>query len=230
MKVICESNREIAETPLINEIGVMPVLDIEECSDSESYLKSKQALASGRSLIFLGKDHLSSKKPIKAFAESFSNPGVVIFDAHPDAEDENDLVQFLASSGLVQPKNILLVGTRSWTKQDLNFLQERRIKRYSMKEITMEGISEVCDVVMSVAKDFGALYISIDLDCADPSCAPAVDAPAAGGFSARELVYFIQRLRLLKNFKAADIMGLLQKKDQSRITLHLARKLLSELC
>ena len=62
-----------------------------------------------------------------------------------------------------------------------------------------EKIGEICDSIMYVAKNFGALYISVDIDVLDPAFAPGTGYKEAGGMSTRELLYFLQRLRKLKN-------------------------------
>ena len=90
-----------------------------------------------------------------------------------------------------------------------------------MHSIAMESLANVCDGVMESANHWPACYVSISLDVLDPAFAK-VDKPSPGGLSTRDLIYFIQRLRLLRNFLAADIVDFQQSPD-------IANKLLSEL-
>lgn len=215
---------------IINESGNLTLIEQEEVAAAGLCQKSIAHFQSGIPLLFTFSDHLDAGHAIASFAKSFSNPGVVLFDAHPDSESDDDILPSLVLGGLVKPQNILVVGVRSWKKQEIEFLRNHKIKHYSMKEISMEGSEDVCDAVMSVAKDFGALHISIDLDVIDPAFAPAVDSPSPGGMQSRELLYFIQRLKMLKNIKSADVSNFVKCKDSAGITSLAAAKILSELC
>lgn len=73
---------------------------------------------------------------------------------------------------------------------------------FSMREISLECLRETSDSAMSVARQWPSLHISINADVLD-----SLENP--GGLSVRELITFIQRLRLLKNYRSADIHGAL---------------------
>ena len=103
------------------------------------------------------------------------------------------------------------------------------MKYYTMNEITTEGKDVVCDAIMAAAKDFGALYLSIDIDSVDAAFAPGTGYPEPGGLTSRELLYFIQRIKLLKNLKASDIVEVNPEKDVNGITSKLAAKIVVEL-
>ncbi|MFH0978533.1 MAG: arginase family protein [Candidatus Woesearchaeota archaeon] len=177
--------------------------------------------------VFVGKDHTLTARAFQLFSKNFSKPGIIMFDAHLDLI-ENKTVRTLIDTLKVPPENILVVGARSIRAAELASLRQTRLKVYPMREIISEGIQNVCDSVMSVAKNFGALFVSIDLDVVDPIFAPAVLAKEPAGMSSRELIYFIQRLKLLRNLKAFDVMGFLPEKDTQEITLKLLVKIVQE--
>jgi agmatinase len=231
----------VSALPKLNEAGNSVVFSEDGVAgdgeaavlDERIFVKAKSVFDSDSFSVFVGGDHGITYGIMKAFAK-FENAGIVIFDAHPDCSSSfktshEDLVLALVNERIVKPENIILVGTRSWTKEELAFVKEKNIKYYSMQEISREGKDDVCDAVMSVAKNFGALYISIDMDVVDPAFAPGVSVAEAGGLSARELIYFIQRLKLLKNFKAADVCEVNIQKDNG-MTVKLAGKVVGELC
>lgn len=185
-------------------------------------------------LILLGGDHSITYSAFKAFAQKFKDSGLVIFDAHPDCENyfkpptHEDFVNVLVKDGVVSKNNIIIIGIRNWDKNEYNFLKNNKIKHFTMKEIFEEGVREICDAVMSVAKNFGALYISIDIDVVDPAFAPGTGYIEPGGLSSRELLYFLSRLKKLNNFKMMDIVEINPKKDVNNITSKLGAKLLVE--
>ena len=96
-----------------------------------------------------------------------------------------------------------------------------------MKEIAIDGKRDVCDSIMSVARNGKSLFLSINLNVLDPAFAPDVISQKPGGLTTRQLIYFIQRIRLLKNFKTADITGI--KKEAEEKTIKTAEKLIVEL-
>lgn len=215
----------------VDEVRVVPK-NIEETNDN-IYKKAKEAMQ--EKPLFVGGDHSVSYPLIKAFSESFDNPGVIIFDAHPDAENDfnpptqEDNLIAIVKENLIKRENIILVGVRNWHANEIKFLKDNKIKYYSMKEITFEGVHNVCDAVMAAAKDFGALYISIDIDVVDPAFAPGTGWREPGGLTSRELLYFLQRLKLLKNLKATDLVEVNPKKDSNELTVKLGAKILVEL-
>jgi len=203
----------------------------------------------------VGGDHFISNPSFKAFASNFKNAGIVgerneanltakrsgaglvVFDAHPDLMPEmkgsvthEDWLRELITSETVAADNIIIVGARATAKEELKFIREQGIKNFPMKEIAAEGIESVCDAVMAAAREFGALYISVDIDAVDPAFAPGTGYIEPGGLTSRELLYFLQRLKLLKNFKAMDVVEVNPPKDVNEMTSKLAAKILVEMC
>lgn len=186
-------------------------------------------------LILLGGDHSITFSAFSAFSKKFQNPGLVIFDAHPDCENyfkpptHEDFVNVLIKDNIVNKNNIILIGIRNWDKNEFDFIKKNKIKHFTMKEIFEEGARDVCDAVMSVARNFGALYVSVDIDAADPAFAPGTGYIEPGGLTSRELLYFLSRLKKLNNLKMVDIVEINPKKDINNLTTKLGAKILVEM-
>ena len=185
--------------------------------------------------LLLGGDHSVTYPSFKAFAAQFKNAGLIMFDAHPDsmqpfsAPTHENFLRTLIEEGILKPQNIVLVGIRNWDKEEYKFLKDKNIKYFSMKEISYEGIQTVCDAVMAAAKDWDALYLSIDIDVVDAAFVPGTGYPEVGGLTSRELLYFVHRIKNLKNLKASDIVEVNPPKDINDVTSLLAAKLAIEL-
>ena len=185
--------------------------------------------------VLLGGDHSMTYPALKAFSEAYKEPGFIVFDAHPDLENNfeppthEDWLRVLIEKGLVKKENVILVGTRHMHHNETDFIKTNKLKLFTMKEVSMEGLSEVCDSIMSVARQFGALYLSIDIDVLDPAFAPGTGHTEPGGLTTRELLYFVHRLKNLKNLKMADIVEINPKKDLNDMTSKIGAKLLVEL-
>jgi len=188
----------------------------------------------GKSVI-LGGDHSISYASVKGFAKKHQNFGLVVFDAHPDMMQDKILTHEswlfkLINEGIVKAENVVLVGVRNIFKTELDFLKNNNIKYFCMREISFDGKQEVCDAIMSVVRRWKSAYVSIDIDVLDPSFAPGTGHPEPGGMTTRELIYFLQRLKLLKNIVMADIVEVNPKKDINNLTVSAAAKLVVELC
>jgi arginase family enzyme len=172
----------------------------------------------------------------KAFASNHDNPGMIIFDAHPDLMETTDPVNHenylraLIEHDVIKSENIILVGIRNSDPDEIKFLKENKIKYFPMSVIAEEGKETVCDAVMAAAKKFDALYLSIDLDAVDAAFTPGVTYPEVAGLTSREFLYFLQRIKKLKNLKASDIVELNPDKDINNITALLGAKIVVELC
>lgn len=218
-----------------SETGVLPVYSFDEAK-APTQKTVFEKIKPQKEFIALGGDHSMTYSVFKAFASNHKNPGIVVFDAHPDLMPVTDPVNHenylraLIEHDAVKPQNVVLVGTRNADPDEIKFLKDNKIKNFPMTEIAQDGKAAVCDAVMSAAKNFDALYLSIDLDAVDAAFAPGVTYPEVGGLTSRELLYFLHRLKKLKNPKAADIVELNPDKDINNITALLAAKIVVELC
>jgi len=184
--------------------------------------------------IFIGGDHSITYPLFKAFSKKYSNPGLIILDAHPDCENSfsppshEDFLRVLIEEGIVKKENVILVGLRNWDGNEFKFLKENRIRYYRMKDL-FNNYEEICDAVMEKAREFDGLYLSVDVDVADCGIAPGTGYIEPGGMTSRELLYFLQRLKLLKNLKAVDVVEVNPDKDFNNMTSKLAAKVIMEL-
>lgn len=183
----------------------------------------------------LGGDHSITYPGFRAFKNRFPEAGLLILDAHPDCESDTDppshedFVRKLVRDGIVEKNRIIIFGLRNWTGNEKHFLEANNIKYFTMKQISMNAFDDVVDGLTETVSSWPALYLSIDIDVADPSCAPGTGYIEPGGLSARELIYLVQRLKLLKNLKMVDIVEVGPDKDINGMTSKLAAKLLVEL-
>ena len=231
----------------LSENGKIPVFDVNEVKIAKSDISATAKAifyavkTAKENFAVIGGDHFISNPSFKAFASNFKSqgkePGIIVFDAHPDLMPEmkgsvthEDWLRELITSETVAADNIIIVGTRATAKEELDFIKKQGIKNFPMKEIAADGVQSVCDAVMAAAREFGALYISVDIDAVDPAFAPGTGYIEPGGLTSRELLYFLQRLKLLKNFKAMDVVEVNPPKDVNEMTSKLAAKILVEMC
>ncbi|MBN1645172.1 arginase family protein [Candidatus Woesearchaeota archaeon] len=230
---------ELTKEFWFSEDKTLPVFDVEQIGVDQNNISLthdnifKKISEIKTNFIALGGDHSITYSTFKAFAQNFKNPGIIVFDAHPDLMPPNNLdhetyLRKLIEDGIVKKENVILIALRNWDDEEYKYIQNNRLKVYPMKNICMEGIANICDAVMSVAKDFDGLYLSLDIDSVDPAFAPGTGFTEPAGLASRELFYFIHRIKLLKNLKAIDIVEVNPEKDFNDMTSRLAAKLCVE--
>ncbi len=160
--------------------------------------------------VMVGGSPETTEATFSAFNDNHPGAGIIVFTAEPKP-----------FRGM-PAERMLFVGCRAWSREAHAVMKTRNIRQYHMHEIMQEGANEVCDAVMAAAKDYPALYVSVDVSVLDPAFAVS-DVPEPGGMTTRELLYFLRRLRLMKNISAMDIVGVKEG------TAVLGAKLLSEL-
>ncbi len=249
MKVICFKDEDegkaggqqaiLAELKKIqlneNESFIRPDIQTADSKAADAMAKLKNALMSGSRLSIIGGDHSNTYDCVNALSEVSGNNGQVgllIFDAHPDCrpnyKGQKDWLRKLIDEKIIEPQNVVIAGIRNVLTEEHGYLVQHKVRVFPMKNLAADGIDDFCDTLMENVRQWKSAYISIDMDAIDPAFAPEVEAPEPGGFSAREILSIVQRLRNLRNIKVVDVCEVLGQKDSENITARLAAKLMSE--
>ena len=182
--------------------------------------------------VVLGGDHSVTYGAFKKFASLNAGCGLIVFDAHADCVDDLRVTQenylsVLVSEGILDPSKVIIVGLRNWHKNEVDFLKKNKILCFNMKKVFSLGVEEVCSLIMEKALGWSKVYVSIDIDVCDPAFAPGTGYCEPGGLSSRELIYFVQRLRRMRNIGMFDIVEINPSLDDGK-TVKLGAKLLKE--
>lgn len=183
--------------------------------------------------IILGGDHSITYPAFTAFKKNHPDAGIIIFDAHPDVQDDfrppthEDYLRVIAEDGLPGDK-IIIIGTRVWSREEKIFMAKQHITQYTMKHLAEEGMDECCNAIMERIRSWPAAYLSVDIDAVDPSMAPGTGYCEPGGLTSRQLIRFIQRLKILPQIKMMDLVEVSPELDLRNITTRLAAKILLE--
>ena len=180
----------------------------------------------GGIFLFLGGDHSITYTTVKAIKnvrdEEF---GLIYFDAHPDLYEDYEgnryshacPVRRIVEDELVSGENIIQIGIRAATREQIDFAKKERIKIITASQVFKREIIHV---------PFTNAYISFDMDVLDPAFAPGVGNPEPGGLSTRELVEIINALDV--KLISFDIVEVNPHYDHSDITSFAAAKLIKE--
>ncbi|MBT4166445.1 hypothetical protein HOE04_05385 [archaeon] len=203
---------------------------IEE-SEHLIFENSKEIFERNFKAFFVGGDHSISYPIVRAFGKVENNPLLIVFDAHGDCLEDGSgnrkWLRRLIDSGFDGSKVILISG-RNFFEEEIEFLKKNKVTLIKMN-VLQEDLSGVCDLVMERTRGSGGFYVSIDIDSVDCAFAPGCNDLEPGGLSSLDLIYFIKRLRLLKNFRGGDIVEINPLKDVNGMTVRLGARLLGEI-
>ena len=79
-----------------------------------------------------------------------------------------------------------LLGIRSLDPGERELIKEADVRVFTMSEIDRLGVEHAMTEALEFLADASFLHVSLDLDAVDPSHAPGVGTPVAGGLSYRE--------------------------------------------
>ena len=183
--------------------------------------------------IFVGGDHSVSFALANSFKFIYRNSGLVVLDAHADCmkpmkePTHEEWLRGAIEKGF-DAKNVIVVGLRNVYPDESEFLKKNKINCYWMNELFSE-FEKSCDLITEHARKFENLYVSIDIDAVDPAFAPGTGYTEPGGLTSRQFLHLINRLSLLKNVRAVDIVEVNPEKDLNSMTVLLAAKTITEL-
>jgi len=164
--------------------------------------------------IMLGGEHTATLAALRAL-----RPDVYVhIDAHFDLRDEWPPGQKLSHATFARRAHeelgfyALYIGVRAYDDEEYKYAREAGFYVVEGSDFTR---SEVADAVATVS---GRVYLSLDIDVLDPSEAPGVGTPEAGGLSFRKLELLLADLLLSLKPIAVDVMEYSPPFDVSDIT------------
>jgi arginase len=126
----------------------------------------------------------------------------------------------------VPPQNVALIGTRDLDPGERVLMREAGVSVYSMEAIDRYGIGEVVRRAIDVASTgTDGIYVSLDLDVLDPTCAPGVGTPSPGGLTYREANLAVEMLAETGRVVGLDLVEVNPILDQVNTTATLAVQL-----
>ena len=139
---------------------------------------------------------------------------------------------YLADQGQVDPRHSMQIGLRGHART-LDWLQPSYDYGYNvvtMKEFRKRGLADVVAQIKDVLAG-RPVYITFDLDCLDPTIAPAVSNIEAGekGFDIDEAVGILHAVRGM-NIVGGDVVCMMPTKDhRNQITALTAMSVMFEM-
>ena len=217
----------------LTDCAVLDSGDLELCFGSSELAladvetRAGEILNAGKLPILLGGEHLVTLGAVRAALGKYPDLHILHFDAHADLRD--DYLGARLSHACVMRRCFDLLGDgrihqfciRSGDRPEWEFAKAHT----ELHPFDFTGLDALCE---KLAADKTPVYLTVDLDCLDPSVFPGTGTPEAGGVTFPQLLSAI--LAVCKtNVVAADLNELAPMLDPSGVSTATACKVLREL-
>lgn len=217
----------------LTDCAVFDSGDMELCFGSseqtlqEIEARTKEILRDEKIPLLLGGEHLVTLGAVRAVLAQYPNLHIIQFDAHADLRD--DYLGAKLSHACVMRRCHDLTGDRrihqfcirSGDRSEFLFAR-------SHTDLHRFGFDGLKELVKTLRQQNVPVYLTVDLDCIDPSAFPGTGTPEAGGVSFPQLLDAIFMV-CETNIVGADLNELAPMLDISGTSTAAACKVLREL-
>ncbi|MCG7420646.1 agmatinase [Macrococcus epidermidis] len=193
---------------------------LEELEDT-----ARTILNAGKLPFMIGGEHLVTLGPMRAVLEKYPDAVLVQLDAHTDLRDDymgeplSHATVVRRIHDLVGDHRIYQYGIRSGTKEEFDWSETHTV----LEKFSIDTLKDLPGIIGNAP-----VYVTIDLDCLDPSIFPGTGTPEPGGLTYKELEPAFKVFEQL-NVVAADIVELSPPYDHSGVSNAVAAKVAREL-
>ncbi len=189
--------------------------------------RARGILQDGKFPVLLGGEHLVTLGAVRAVHQFYPDLHIIHFDAHADLRE--DYLGARMSHACVLRRCHELVGDgrihqfciRSGDRKEFDFAEHHT----DLHQFDFHGL----DPVMERLKfEHCPVYLTVDLDCLDPSAFPGTGTPEAGGIDFPRLLEAIRTV-CTAHVVAADVTELAPGLDPSGVSTETACKVLRDL-
>ncbi len=217
----------------LTDCAVFDAGDLELCFGSaEAALHDIEAtaeeiLSDGKLPLLLGGEHLVTLGSVRAVHRHYPDLHILHFDAHADLRDDYLGARLSHACVIRRCHDLLGDGRihqfciRSGEREEFRFAQSHT----DLHPFSLDGLEAVTE---ELARKGVPVYLTIDLDCLDPSLFPGTGTPEAGGVTFPQLLEAI-RLVSRTHVVAAELNELAPMLDHSGVSTATACKVLREL-
>ncbi|MCH5273098.1 MAG: agmatinase [Lachnospiraceae bacterium] len=175
--------------------------------------------------VLLGGEHLVTLGAFRAVLKKYPELHLIHFDAHTDLRDDYLGAKLSHACVIRRCHDLLGDGKihqfciRSGEREEFRFAAEHT----ELHKFNFDGLKDCLKQIGNAP-----VYLTVDLDCLDPSAFPGTGTPEAGGVSFTELLSALEEV-CKANVVAADVTELCPILDASGASTALACKVVREL-
>lgn len=197
---------------------------------------ASEIISAGTTLITLGGDHSIALPLLRAHAQKYGPLSVVHIDAHIDTwEAEFEAVpyshgtpfRYALQEGLIRKDGYVQIGIRGPVSGVYDYEDARALGAHiiTIHDVMEKGIAAVLEDTLPRLS--GPVYVTVDIDSADPAFAPGTGTPEVGGLTSYQLLQLVRGLRSL-DLIGFDLVEVSPPFDHGDITSVLAANIVFE--
>ena len=197
---------------------------------------ASEIINQGTTLITMGGDHSIALPLLRAQAKKHGPVSLVHIDAHIDTwEAEFESVPYshgtpfrhALQEGLIREGEYVQIGIRGPLSGEHDYADAKKLgaRTITIHEVMDKGIPEILKEVHQRMK--GPVYVTVDIDSADPAFAPGTGTPEVGGLTSYQLLQLVRGLHGL-NLIGFDLVEVSPPFDHGDITAILASNIVFE--
>eukprot|EP00270_Netrium_digitus_P006044 TRINITY_DN1820_c0_g1_i1.p1 TRINITY_DN1820_c0_g1~~TRINITY_DN1820_c0_g1_i1.p1 ORF type:complete len:369 (+),score=73.39 TRINITY_DN1820_c0_g1_i1:127-1233(+) len=234
-----EAGKDLRDVRVLTDAGDVPVQELRDCGIGDHHLMRYVSNSVSTVMVehplrplVMGGDHSISFPVVRGVTEYLGGPvDILHLDAHPDIYEAFEGNYYSHASPFARimegghARRLIQAGIRSINPEGRN-----QGKKFGVEQFEMRHFQRDQHLLQNLELGAGAkgVYISIDVDCLDPSVAPGVSHIEAGGLSFRDVLNILHTLK--GNVVAADVVEFNPQRDTvDGMTAMVAAKLVREL-
>jgi len=154
--------------------------------------------------------HMDSHVPETSPSGAYHGMPLAVLMGYGDPE----LTGLAGGPPAVDPRNVCLVGVRSYEAEEAALLERLGVAVIFVDEVRRIGLDRALDRAVAIATAGTAGFgLSIDIDAIDPLEAPGVGSPVPGGIAGDGLVSAIAASSRLRAFRALEVVEFNPERD-----------------
>lgn len=202
-----------------------------------TYLQLK-GLAEDDFVVSLGGDHSISMGTLAGLSRGQAT-GLLWVDAHADINTpatsptgnvhgmpvahllglgDDRFTSIWGGGAVVRPEHVVYLGLRSVDAGERALIEELGITAYTMKDVDLRGVAYLAAAAIEQLGGLERLHVSFDADSLDPTIAPGVGTPVAGGLTYREAHLLMELLSDSGRVTSLDLVEVNPIVDQGNET------------
>ena len=171
---------------------------------------ASEVIDSGTKLITLGGDHSIALPLLRAHVKKHGPVSLVHIDAHIDTWESEFAgspyshgtpFRYALQEGLIRKDEYMQIGIRGPLSGANDYAEAKELgaRTVTIHEVMEKGMKEILTEVHQRMK--GPVYVTVDIDAADPAYAPGTGTPEVGGLTS------YQMLQLIRGLHGLDLIG-----------------------